>query len=436
MRYVILAVVAILLCGQPAYCADAPTFRGDLAHSGVYTSGAVPAFHGVKWRFHTGGPVVSSPAVADGLVYIGSADGKMYAIDRDTGLVRWKFATKGRVVSSPAVVGGAVYFTSYDSDLYALDAATGKLKWKYQTVGEHRFEAQHLHGSQPAAEVMPDPFDVYLSSPVVWHGSVYFGSGDNNVYALDAATGALRWKFNTGDIVHASPAITDGTLFIGSWDGYFYALDAANGTEKWRFKTGDDPDIHNQVGIQSSAAIAGGIVYFGCRDSHLYALDAGSGRQLWSFPTHGSWVVGSPAVNEGKVYFATSDSGLLYALNAKSGAVVFSLGFKGWPFFSSPSIAASMLYIGSWNGALSAVDLEKQRIAWTFRTDLAKKNGPLYTKADGSPDYAPAYASDFYDDMVVGYTKMMSVGSILSSPVIVDRVIYVGSMDGDLYALM
>jgi outer membrane protein assembly factor BamB len=147
-------------------------------------------------------------------------------------------------------------------------------------------------------------------------------------------------------------------------------------------------------------------------------------------------VVGSPAVNDGKVYFATSDSGLIYAVNAKSGAVVFSLGFKGWPFFSSPAIAANTLYIGSWSGALSAVDLEKQRIAWTFRTDLAKKNGPLYTKPDGAPDYAPAYASDFYDDMVVGYTKMMSVGSILSSPVIVDRVIYVGSMDGELYALM
>ena len=74
--------------------------------------------------------------------------------------------------------------------------------------------------------------------------------------------------------MHASPAIADGTLFIGSWDSYFYALDAATGKEKWRFKTGEDPDIHNQVGIQSSAAVTDGVVYFGCRDSNLYALDA------------------------------------------------------------------------------------------------------------------------------------------------------------------
>jgi eukaryotic-like serine/threonine-protein kinase len=89
---------------------------------------------------------------------------------------------------------------------------------------------------------------------------------------LDAASGNLKWKFQTGDVVHASPAIADGTVFIGSWDSYFYALDAATRKEKWRFKTGEDPDIHNQVGIQSSAVVADEVVYFGCRDSNLYAL--------------------------------------------------------------------------------------------------------------------------------------------------------------------
>ena len=114
--------------------------------------------------------------------------------------------------------------------------------------------------------------DFYLSSPAYWDGTVYFGTGGGNVYALDAASGNLKWKFQTGDVVHASPAIADGTIFIGSWDSYFYALDAATGKEKWRFKTGEDPDIHNQVGIQSSAVVADEVVYFGCRDSNFYAL--------------------------------------------------------------------------------------------------------------------------------------------------------------------
>ena len=158
-----------------------------------------------------------------------------------------------------------------------------------------------------------------LSSPVVWKGAVYFGSGDGNIYSLNAASGTLNWKFKTGDVVHASPAIADGTLFVGSWDSYFYALDAATGKEKWRFKTGEDPDIHNQVGIQSSAAVADGMVYFGCRDSHLYALDAKSGEKKWEFRAKGSWIVSSPAVKDGKVYFVTSDSSLLYAARCEVG---------------------------------------------------------------------------------------------------------------------
>ncbi len=267
---------------------------------------------------------------------------------------------------------------------------------------------------------MPDPFDCYLSSPVVWKGAVYFGSGDGNIYSLNAASGVLNWKFKTGDVVHASPAIADGTLFLGSWDSYFYALDAATGQEKWRFKTGEDPDTHNQVGIQSSAAVVDGIVYFGCRDSHLYALDAKTGEKKWAFAGEGSWVVSSPAVKEGRVYFVTSDSSLLYALDAKSGAVLQSVGFNHWYLYSSPAMAGGMLYVGLTQGKLVAVDLAGFKLAWSFETDGMKERGPAYTKADGTPNNDVIYRSDFYDDMVAGVDRVMSMGAILSSPVVAD----------------
>jgi outer membrane protein assembly factor BamB len=130
-----------------------------------------------------------------------------------------------------------------------------------------------------------------------------------------------------------------------------------SGKQKWRFKTGDDSAIHNQVGIQSSAAVMDGIVYFGCRDSHLYALDAITGQKKWAFPTNGSWVITSPAIRNGKIYFATSDSGLLYELDAKTGYIVFFLNFQAWPTFSSPAIAGDMLYVGSTSRRLNAIDL-------------------------------------------------------------------------------
>jgi len=430
-----LGVLAFTLtAASPVLPQTAAMFRGDPQHSGIYRAAGVPKLHGVKWKFKTEGAVISSPAIADGTAYFGSTDHRLYAVDLQTGRERWKFKTESRVTSSPAVANGRVYFPSYDSQFYALDAASGQPVWKFKTEGERRFAAKHLHGAEPAAELMPDPFDFYLSSAVVANGAVYFGSGDGNVYALDAANGNLKWKFHTGNVVHASPALAGGTIYVGSWDSFFYAIDAATGKEKWRFKTGEDAKIGNQVGIQSSAAIAGGVVYFGCRDSNLYALDAATGAQRWAYSNKGSWVIGSPLAAAGKLYFATSDSGLLHALDAATGKPAYSLSFK-WPMFSSPAIAGNTLYIGSHEGKLLAIDLTKHQPAWVFQTEGSRQNGATYTKADGGPDYAAAFPDFFYDTMVTGVDRMLTVGAVLTSPVIAGDAVYIGSTDGNLYAI-
>ncbi len=409
-------------------------FRGDPGHSGIYAGPGAPEFHEIRWRFRTNGEVISSPAIAAGIAYVGSDDGDLYAIDESTGKLRWKFKTSARIPSSPAVAAGVVYFTSYDGNFYAVDALSGKLRWKFGDPGERRYTGTHLHGMLPAGERMPDPFDVYLSSPSVWNGMVYFGSGDGNVYALNALSGAMQWKFQTGDVVHASPAIAAGKLYIGSWDSYFYALDANTGKQVWRFKTGEDPKIHNQVGIQSSATIVDGVVYFGCRDSNLYALDAATGRERWSFSNHGSWVITSPVVKDGKVYFATSDSALFHALDAKTGAALYSIKFQ-WPIFGSPAIAGNTLYLPEQNGKLTAIDLVTHKTAWVFQSDASRQNLPKLSKPDGSPAYESIFSSSFYDDTIVGINKLHSVGTILSSPVVSGQAVYLGTADGSLYAL-
>ena len=260
---------------------------------------------------------------------------------------------------------------------------------------------------------MPDPFDVYLTSPAIWSGAVYFGSGDGNIYALDAATGVLKWKFQTGNVVHASPAIVDGKLYIGSWDSYFYALDAATGKELWRFKTGEDPEIHNQVGIQSSATVANGIVYFACRDSNFYAVDAATGKHRWVYNNQGSWVISRPVVQDNKVYFATSDSALFLLLDGQTGSLIDSIKFH-WPFFSSPSIAGNILDRAGHDGTLVAINLASRKPAWTLQTEGSRKNLATLTKPDGSPNFGVA---------------------ILSSPVISGNVLFIGSADGNIYAL-
>src|ERR1051326_1758481 len=165
------------VCSLPVLCLaisistpakdPAATFRGDPAHTGVYAGAGVPKFNPVKWKFQTNGYVFSSPAIAGGVAYVGSTDGKLYAVDLQAGTEKWKFKTGARITSSPAVDSEVVYFGSYDGNFYAVDAATGKEKWKFATPGERRFIAKHIHGALPAGESMPDPFDCYLSSPVV-----------------------------------------------------------------------------------------------------------------------------------------------------------------------------------------------------------------------------------------------------------------------------
>jgi outer membrane protein assembly factor BamB len=428
--------LAIFSLSSAAQAQNASMFRGDPQHTGVYNAAGIRQLQGAKWKFHTGGRVISSPAVAAGVLYVGSTDGNLYALDSASGALKWKFATESWVNSSPAVDSGIVYFGSYDSNFYAVDTATGQLKWKFQTAGEKRYAGRHLHHLQPAAESMPDPWDFFLSSPNLWNGVVYFGSGDGNVYALDAKSGALKWKFQTGDVVHSSPAIANGILYIGSWDTYLYALDATNGKEKWRFKTGDDLDIHNHIGIQSSPVVADGVVYFGCRDAYAYAVDAATGKKIWAFSVQGSWVNNSPVVHEGRIYFGTSIPGILHAVDAKTGTSLYMLS-TGTPVFASVAVANGMLYMGNLGGKLTAIDLKTKEPVWSFQTDGAKQNAPALTNEDGSIKFEVVFPSPnlFYDDMVIAVGKLLTMGTILSSPVVDGGTIYFGSTDGNLYAL-
>ena len=278
MKTAIIALaVATIVASGPA--TGQSTFRGDALHAGAVSDAGPRRFHSVKWKFPTGDRIVSSPVYADGAIFFGGDDGNVYAVNPADGRQLWKRRTGGPVAATPAIAGAMLYVGSYDGKFYALDARTGNPRWKFVTGGERRFEAKGLHGLQPKNQTIADPFDIFLSSPVVGGGSVFFGSGDGNVYALDAQTGDLKWKFQTGDVVHASPAYADGVVFFGSWDSYFYAVDAETGAEKWRFHGGEDALMHNQVGFQSSPAVVNGVVYVGCRDSNLYAIDAATGKE-------------------------------------------------------------------------------------------------------------------------------------------------------------
>lgn len=421
----------LVAAGQPA--ADSPMFRGNPAHTGVYDSPA-PSLAATKWKFRTNGPVISTPAVVGGVAYVGSADTFLYAIRISDGSEIWKARTGLAVHSSPAVAGGLVYVASRDGSIYAFDAASGEVRWTFATGGERRFTAPGIHGIQPRTETMPDPFDVFLSSPTVVGGTVFIGSGDHNVYALDAATGAVRWTFETGDVVHATPAVVDGVVYIGSWDAYFYALDAATGRMIWRFETGRDTATYNQVGVASSAAVADGVVVFGCRDGHFYAVDAATGRRTWAEDNAMGWVIASPAVRDGVVYFPTSDGTQFKAIRIATGERLWRTVNRNVSF-SSPAIAGGTIYFGTHDGLLTALDLATGTVKAEFQTDGHKAHRDEYLDANGKIDSAALFTDRTLEGIFIGISRQFRLGSVLSSPVVAGGVVYFGSTDGHLYAV-
>jgi outer membrane protein assembly factor BamB len=224
----------------------------------------------VKWSYATGGAVESSPAVWNGVVYVGSDDNNVYALKASTGAKLWSYLTGNYVISSPAVENGVVYAGSEDGNVFALNASTGALLWSY----------------------LPFPGESVLSSPTIVNGVVYVGTTEGSVFALNASTGAPLWSYQTGYFVNSSPAVANGVVYVSSYDNNVYALKASTGAKLWSYA------IYNNV-TDSSPAVVDGVVYVGSAGSYLtgslYALKASTGALLWSYPT-ASRVYSSPAV--------------------------------------------------------------------------------------------------------------------------------------------
>jgi outer membrane protein assembly factor BamB len=387
-------------------------FRGDAAHSGTYRTAALEHFGGLQWRVQTGGMVHSSATLDAGTVYIGSGDGRLYALDARTGEARWEFPTGRAVSSTPAVAEGLVFAGSRDNVFWAVDAGSGKQRWRLETGPD-----------------MPLPWgfetgDLYTSSPAYDGGTVFFGSGDGQVYAVEAGSGEVRWRFATGGRVRSSPAIAGGRLYVGSADGTLYALDLRTGREVWRFDTEGHKLESGTFGfdrrtIQSSPAVADGRVFVGSRDGFLYAVDAATGRRLWRVDHQMSWVNTSPAVVDGVVFAGSSDERFLQAVDAGTGRELWRVATER-PVWSSPSVAGPMVYVGDGSGTIYAVDRASGKERWRYKagrrifSSPVVHQGTLYAGNDDGGVYAvragvaPLRRAVFWDSSLVRASRVVT----------------------------
>jgi outer membrane protein assembly factor BamB len=346
------------------------------------------------------------------------------------GTLKWTFTTGAAIHSSPSVVDGTVYFGSRDHKIYALDAVTGEQKWAYET------------GSWVE------------SSPIVVGGVVYCGSNDGNLYALNAETGQKIWSFSTVFAVRSSPAYADGVVYTGSDDYSVYAVDAATGKGLWHKRTDNM--------VLGAPVVSQGIVLAGSVDGLFYSFNAKNGRPRLKFKTNSSAsVTTSAAIKEGVAYF-TDTMGYFYALDI-SGKNWFmenkltfywnALYFYGvaprppkpsgflWSYrlgfgvraSSSPAIAGNNAYLGTGKDVIS-LDITTHQVQWTFNT------GDLVMSSPAIADTAIYFGGEdgrlYAIDRATGAKLWDSVlgDATTSSPAIADGMLYIGCDDGKLYA--
>lgn len=352
-------------------------------------------------------------------------------VPTDAGDGRWRFWTNRKILAPPVVARRTVYVGSYDGTLYAVDTDSGESRWQFETDTPE-------HG----------PGAIY-TSPAVVDDVVYVGNRTGYLYALDAVDGTERWQVDLGEGgVTGAPAVVDDVVYVGEGTRVMALQD---GEKLWTFErgrdTGGDPP-----------AVANGLVYAGgfverSNDSSdravVHALDARTGKLEWQFERStrpgedgngksrsnkdtNEKAWGTPAVANGIVYVGGGD-GILYALDAATGE-------KQWDTSThsmvdvSPVVTDRIVCVGGTDGSLTALDATTGEKRWTFETGKYVHTAPVIagkTVVHGSLDMT-VYAVD----AETGEKQWTFDGDAgFGGPIIADGVVYIGSEEGALYAL-
>src|ERR687892_575581 len=356
-----------------------PTYRGNLKRTGR-SSFKGPSADKIRWVFSTGlsekeGGIETDPVIgADGTIYFGAKDGKVYALRAPSkgimGEVVWSINLGTTIQTSPAFApDGTLVIGADDWAYYGITPARGtsgaKIKWRFQTQG------------------------TLISSPIVdSDGTVFVASMDGKVYALQPPKDAgkpvkVRWSFASGARdekggFENAPAIdNEGTLYIGGNDGILYALDTKTGKVMWTFD-GIARSGYRTYAIFSSAAIGPDrTVYFGGKNGDLYAIRQQPGflrsgpQVLWQHKL-GPGIQSSPLLAADGTVYLGDERGTFHAIrppaSGGSATALWKFSTKG-TLISSPALAADgTLYEGSMDGKLYAfkAGAAKPRAEGTF----------------------------------------------------------------------
>ncbi len=298
---------------------------------------------GIKplWTFKCEDEIRGTPALHQGMLFIGCYDNNLYALNAADGQFQWKYAAEGGIVSRPVVFDNNVIFGSEDHRLHVVSVRSGKVVWTYYTEGE-----------------------IY-SSPRIADGHIFFGSDDQDLHAVNVGSGRAKWKFATDGPIHSTPLVANELIFFGNENGGFYAVDF-RGEQKWRFQS--------KRAVTSSPIIKGQAVYFASVDGTLYALDLKNGWPIWKFRM-GKGSISSPAIADDFIFVGAAD-GFLYCVDTRSAKEVWRFHTEN-QISGSPTVYKDSLYCGSIDGSLYCLEYRTGRLRWKFETKAAITGSPV-----------------------------------------------------------
>lgn len=271
------------------------------------------------------------------------------------------------------------------------------------------------------------PGGAFEATAVLDGGALYLGDLDGAFYALDLATGQLRWK-QPGEIGYAAAAgVRDGRVYVGDIEGRFHSFDAATGEKRWTFEA--------EAEINGGPNFQGDRVIFGSQDARLYCLDGKTGQLVWKHETDDQ-IRCFPSLVGGNFLVAGCD-GSLHAIRATDGKEVGKIAI-GAPTGSTPAKLGQRVYFGTEGAEFLAVDLDKSEIAWRFRA--RRTSHSFRSSAAVQKDYVVFGGRDrrvHALDPTTGEKRweFATQGYVDGSPVIVGQRVFVGSQDGRLYAI-
>jgi outer membrane protein assembly factor BamB len=264
-------------------------------------------------------------------------------------------------------------------------------------------------------------------APAVVNGTVYVGSLDKHLYALDLAAGKPKWKVKLGAF-RASPGVRGDRVYIGDLDGRFYCVSAADGKVIWKFETDGE--------ITSGCNFHGDNILIGSHDSTLYCIDA-AGKKVWDVRTEGP-VNGSPVV-AGDVTFVAGCDELLHVIDAKTGKDLGTVPLGGQAA-ATAAVSGDFAYVGTMTNQVVGIDWKQQKKLWDFEPKVRAQ--PFYSSAVVTESLIVAGGRDnkvYGLDRKNGTVKwdFTADGAVDGSPVVVGNRVYVGclSNDGNFYVL-